>query len=329
MFPLLLRIDAFELWGMDLGPWEVHWYGTLITIGFLLGLWVAVREAKRVGVDPDRVMDLAFWFLLAGLIGSRVMFDIVNWRNYYDACFDPAAVGRDAPACYEILKIWEGGLVWYGGLLGAIVVGLWYMHRHRMPILKTCDAMAPSVALGHAFGRMGCFCAGCCFGRPTQTVTGVLFPSDSMAHRLQTERWPELLSSLHHSLPIHPTQIYESLGEIAIFATLLLWRSRKRFHGQIFMAYLILYAVLRSIVEFFRGDHARGYLVQWEVTHRFGEAVYRDVTGLSTSQLISLLVAAMAVTVMALLIRRRNQQMLPDQVETAPPKGPDGRGDPV
>lgn len=324
MFPIFIKISEFQLLGMTLGPFEIHWYGVLITIGFLLAVAVAMREGARSKVNPDQILDLCFWALLAGLVGSRIVFDIVNWESYYLACFDPAAAGLSEPACFEILKVWKGGLVWYGGLLGAIPVVFWFVRRYKLPFLKVADIMVPSVALGHGFGRMGCFAAGCCFGRPTDAATGVTFPAGSMAHHLHMERWSGLMAEFTNSLPIHPTQLYESVAEIGIFLLLVaVVRPMKRFHGQIFLTYLMLYALLRSVVEFFRGDHARGYLVTWDTTEHIGAHTLNDITGISTSQTISLLVAIGAmITIAVILHRKKDHGIIP--VPVAEPAQTDG-----
>lgn len=311
MFPIFIKISEFHIGGLALGPFEIHWYGVLITIGFLMAVWVAMREGERNFVNPDQILDLCFWALLAGLIGSRIVFDIVNWESYYLACVDPAAAGLSEPACFEILKVWKGGLVWYGGLLGAIPVVFWFVRRYKLQFLKVADIMVPSVALGHSFGRMGCFAAGCCFGRPTDACTGVHFPQGSMAYHLHVERWSDMMNGLTSSLPIHPTQLYESVAEMMIFITLAaIIRPRKRFHGQVFLTYLVLYALLRTVVEFFRGDHARGYLVTWGTTEHIGMHTLNDISGISTSQAISLLVAIGALITIGVILHRKKGQGL-------------------
>jgi len=145
----------------------LHAYGLLIATGFIAGIWLAQREARRRGQDAERLADLAFWILLAALAGSRVYFILVNWGDY----FGPGRFMANTPLgrIPRILAVWEGGLVFYGGLIGATLVAWLYMKRHRMPFLAYADTMIPSVAIGHFFGRLGCFSAGCCWGDVAQS----------------------------------------------------------------------------------------------------------------------------------------------------------------
>jgi len=240
----------------------VHTYGLLIATAFLAGTWLAQREARRQGQDPERIADLAFWVLVAALVGSRVYFMLVNWRDY----FAPGTwlVSTPLGRIPRVLAVWEGGLVFYGGFIGAALAAAWYMRRHGMRFLPYADSMIPSVALGHFLGRLGCFAAGCCWGDVCRTGLpwAVRFPEESLAYQTFAGR-PDPAAFLapggHTTLPLHPTQLYEAFGELAIFALLVLWvRPRKRFHGQVLATWLALYAVLRTAVELFRGDVERG-----------------------------------------------------------------------
>jgi phosphatidylglycerol:prolipoprotein diacylglycerol transferase len=323
MFPLFMKFGPFSVFGWTIGPHEIHWYGVLITIGFLLGVALAMREGKRNNFNPDDILDFSFWVLLAGLIGSRVVFDVVNWKMYYDACYNPAVLGLDAPDCTRVFRFWEGGLVWYGGLLGAFPVAYWYLRRKKMPFFKTADVVIPSVSLGHAFGRLGCYAAGCCFGRPTDSPLGVSFPPDSMAAQAQASSASlnEIASHYTGSIPIHPTQLYESFGEFAIFLFLVFARRRKRFHGQLFLTYLILYPLLRTVVELFRGDHARGYLIKWTTTQTFNGKTIIDENGLSTSEIISAAVALSALITIFIIIKKRKSRACGTPSESASTDG--------
>lgn len=219
---------------IQLGPVTVHTYGFLIAIGFLIALLLAVTQAKREGIPPAKIMDLGFYILLAAIIGSRLFFVLINARHY-------------AANPIDILKIWEGGLVFYGGVLLAVPVTIWYVRKTGMNLWGTADIFAPSIAIGHVFGRLGCFAAGCCYGKAAENLPwGIIFTN------------PECLAPTH--VPLHPTQLYESAGELVIFASLIVLRTRKSFTGQLFIMYLILYALLRFIVEFFRGDPERGFI---------------------------------------------------------------------
>ncbi len=243
----------------------LHTYGLLIAAGFLIGIWLALREGKRRGQDPERIGDLTFWILVAALVGSRVYFVLVNWHDYFDAGSFMAQTpfGR-VP---RLLVFWEGGLVFYGGFIGAVVVAWLYMLRHAMGFLAHADTLIPSVALGHFFGRLGCFSAGCCWGDVAQghLPWAVRFPPESLAYQTFAGRATPgafLAADRSATLPLHPTQLYESFGELGLFLLLVLViRPRKRFHGQVLASWLLCYAVLRSLVESFRGDVERGVVL--------------------------------------------------------------------
>lgn len=315
MHPILIPI---EIGGHDL---SLHTYGVMMALAFIVGIWLAVREARRTALDPELVMDLAFWVLIAGLVGSRILFIIVNVDQYWYACadyqhfnaaFDPPEP-LDGPHCFEVLKVWTGGLVFYGGLLGALAMGWWFCRKNRLSYLRMADILIPSVALGQSFGRIGCLTAGCCWGKPCHLPWGIHLPAHGMAWKGQVEagiidRWAETTAA------IHPTQLYESAATLCLFAFLVVFRSRKRYHGQVLLLYLLVYPVLRSVIEVFRGDRERGALFHW------GNEALNGVLGLpegswvllSTSQFISLLVAATAlVTLVVLRGRRRRSEAAP------------------
>ena len=253
MHPVLIRI----------GPLTIHTYGVLLAIGFLLGIGLAVRQAKKQGMPENRIIDLGFYILLAAILGSRLMFILIN-ADYFVS--NPVAV----------FKIWEGGLVFYGGVLLAVPTAVWYVKKNDLGIWRTADIFAPSIAIGHAFGRLGCFFAGCCYGKTAaQLPWGVIF-SD-----------PECLAPTN--VLLHPTQLYESGGEFLNFLILFILQKHRSFKGQISMTYLLLYSVLRFIVEFFRGDAERGFIF----------------AGLSISQGISIIMFVVAVTGLVVLKQRK------------------------
>lgn len=264
-----LVVLAGVLWQAGLLDREVrlplHTYGLLIATGFIVGIGLAQREAKRRGQDPERIADLSFWILVAALVGSRVYFILVNWGDYFGATTFLAQTpfGRIP----RVLAIWEGGLVFYGGFIGAALAAWWYLKKHRMPFLAHADTLIPGVAIGHFFGRLGCFGAGCCWGDVAHTHLpwAAQFPPESLAYQTFAGRpTPEafLAADRLHTLPLHPTQLYESFGELGLFLVLvLLVRPRKAFHGQVLATWLMLYAVLRTVVESFRGDVERGMVL--------------------------------------------------------------------
>jgi prolipoprotein diacylglyceryl transferase len=259
---------------------ELHNYGVLIALGFTVGIYLAVRQARREGIPAYIILDLAFWIVIAAMVGSRILFIIVNMDDYIAQPIN-------------LLKIWQGGLVFYGGLIGAVLATWMYTQQHKLNFLHLADVLIPSVAIGHVFGRLGCFAAGCCHGMPTGIEGfGVVFTD------------PGTVVARNHLLgiPLHPTQLYDALGELIIFVVLIFLRRRKRFHGQLFIAYLIMYPILRSIVEMFRGDYERGMLLNIDL---FGSP---EPDILSTSQLISLLIAVGAIFLLRYLLHQRKQQ---------------------
>jgi phosphatidylglycerol:prolipoprotein diacylglycerol transferase len=239
----------------------LHTYGLLVATAFIVGIWLARREARRRGQDPERISDLSFWILLAALAGSRIFFVFVNWDDYFGA---GRLVSTPFGRIPRLLALWQGGLVFYGGFIGAALTGFWYMRRHRMRFFEHADTLIPSLAFGHFLGRLGCFSAGCCWGevagRPLPFL--VRFPPQSLAYQTFAGRpHPEhfLAPDRLATLPLFPVQLYESFGELAIFiALVVLVRPRKKFHGQVLATWLLLYAVLRTVVELFRGDVERG-----------------------------------------------------------------------
>ena len=261
MFPI---IHDFDFFGILAEPWSLHTYGVLIATGFIFAMKLGQRQALREGEDPDRVVDLAFYVLLTGLIGSRIVFIFTKLDDYLK---NPI----------EILMFWRGGLVWYGGFIAAAAYVAWYCKRYRLNFFKHADMYIPLVALAHGFGRLGCLAAGCCFGKPTAMPWGIVFPNGSMAHAAHQSSG--LVAFGDPALPIHPTQLYEAGFEMAMFWFLTLLRPHKRFHGQLLLIWLALYPIARSIIEVFRGDTVRGV---WFL-------------GLSTSQIISIGVAGFAV----------------------------------
>lgn len=227
MYPIIIKI----------GPLTVYTYGMFVAAGFLLGVALAVREARRQGMPYERVADLGFYILLGAIVGSRLLYVMLNAGYFISRPLD-------------IFKIWQGGLVFYGGLAAAVALAVWHMRRHSLPVWKTTDLFAPSLAVGHAIGRLGCFSAGCCYGRPAEGLPwAVTFTN------------PESLAA--KGIPLHPTQIYESIGEFAIFLFLMSFKQRKAFDGQLILIYGMAYPVLRFIVEFWRGDEARGMVMPW------------------------------------------------------------------
>ena len=227
MFPRLFHIGAFNL----------PTYGFLVSTGVLIGMWISVRNSEKSGIDPEDAWNLGILVVLCGILGAKILYIINDWSTY-------AAHPGDI---FSLATLQAGG-VFSGGLIGAFLAAFWYVHRRNMPPLATCDAFSPGLALGHAIGRVGCFAAGCCWGKPTTHFWGVTF-TNSLAHDLVGTPLGQ---------PLEPTQLIESAVELANFFLLMWMFKRKKFDGQIFAAYLILYGVARYFIEFLRDDPGRG-----------------------------------------------------------------------
>ena len=228
MFPQLFHIGHFSL----------PTYGFLVALGVLAGLWVGVRNSEKQGINPDDAWNFGIVVVLCGIIGAKVLYIINDWSTY-------AANPREI---FSLDTLQAGG-VFSGGLLAAFMGAAWYIRKHRMPALATCDAFAPGLALGHAFGScVGCFSAGCCFGKPTDHFWGVIF-TNPLAYSI---------SGTPLNVRLEPTQLFESAVELVIFVILTWLFSRKKFDGQIFGLYLMLYGIARYFLEFIRDDPGRG-----------------------------------------------------------------------
>jgi len=256
MHPILLK----------LGNLSFHTYGFFVAMGFLAGILIAKREAKRLGEDPDVIMDLSFYVMVSAILGSRLFYIITNPEIYLA---DPL----------EIFKLWNGGLVFYGGFIAALIVGLIYLKIKRMPMWRTTDIAAPSLAAGQFLGRLGCFSAGCCYGKACNLPWAVTFTN------------PDSLAPL--GIPIHPTQLYHAISNLSIFAFLWFFRSRKKYNGQLFWLYILLYAVTRSFIEIFRGDFR-------------GEPVFGV---LSAAQAVGIIIAPVAVVMMIILKKQAGRTL--------------------
>lgn len=233
-------------------PFTLPTYGVLLAVAFLAALWLASRQAKREGLDAERVADLAIYVIVAGLLGAKILYLIVEWPSFLAQFHDVGELRRTAgwgPALWHLVSVVLLGLlrsggVFYGGLLGALPVAAWCVKRYGLSFWRTADALAPAVILGQAIGRWGCFFAGCCYGRETDVSWAVTFRDPYAMREIGTRI----------DTPLHPTQIYESLAAFLILAVLLWLAPRKKFHGQILVAYLALYATARFVIEFYRGD---------------------------------------------------------------------------
>ena len=227
MFPRLFHIGSFNL----------PTYGFLVASGVLIGLWISVRNSEKQGINGDRAWDLGILVVVAGIVGAKVLYIINDWSSY-------VAHPREI---FSLATLQAGG-VFSGGLIGAFAMAAWYVRRHHMPALRTCDAFAPGLAFGHVLGRFGCFAAGCCYGKPTNHFWGVTF----------TDQLANVLSGTPLNVRIQPTQLIEAAAEFFNFLLLTWLLKRKKFDGQIFGSFMILYGTERYFIEFLRGDPGRG-----------------------------------------------------------------------
>ena len=227
MFPRLLHLGNFGL----------PTYGLMAALGLIFGLMLIVKLGQEQGLDPDKLWNLGIIAILSGIFGAKILMVLVEFSYY-----------RRHPGEIFSLSTFQAGGVWSGGFVLALIMCVWYMRRNHMPVLRTCDAFAPGLALGHAFGRVGCFAAGCCYGRETHVAWAVTFRNPLANEIVGTPL----------NVPLHPTQLYEMVVELANCLFLVWLIRRKKFEGEIIGTYMITYGIARYFIEFFRGDPGRG-----------------------------------------------------------------------
>src|SRR5829696_3007810 len=263
MYPEIFRIGNFP----------VTTYGVLLAVGMLLALFVASKLAARDGLPRERIYDLGLWTLIGGLLGSKILMFFVE----------------ENVQVFTLDFLRSGG-VYYGGLIVGFLAVALLVRYYKLPFWKVADAFAPGVALGQAFGRQGCFAAGCCWGKPTDLFWGVHFTEAGHDYTGVPMYGPD-----GSELYLHPTQLIESFAMLAVFGLLVWLHRHKKFDGQVLIAYGIIYSIFRFSIEFVRDD-PRGDL--------FG---LTTLTGLSTSQLVSLLVAVASIILMVMRLRSAPQ----------------------
>jgi phosphatidylglycerol:prolipoprotein diacylglycerol transferase len=306
--------------GVDLpvlGHLDLPSYFVMLTLSFIIGAWMTRREAPRLGLDRERVLDLNIYIVIAAIVGARVLHVIADghFHDYVNLCVDNFKVrateakvsycnassecGWDYVCnlaahtchpprdCFAALEVWRGGLAFYGGFIFATVFGLYFARKHRMGAWKVADLCAPWIAFGLALTRLGCFLNGCCYGKLSNAPWAVRFPVGSPSWEAQRDA--HLIADRAAALPVHPTQVYLALLNLATFVALtFIIKPRKKFDGQVFAWLLILKGVFRSFVEVWRDDD-RG--VFWGF--------------LSTSQLISLPLVALGIVLLVRANRAR------------------------
>lgn len=254
MFP-----DLFSI-----GPFTLHTYGLFVAAGFLVGLMVTIKIGKAEGITPQQTMDIGFLIIVAAIVGSRLLYVLMNISYYIDRPMDA-------------FKMWQGGLVFSGGIVCVLLTVIWYTRRHQLSFWKMADMWAPAMAIGQGIGRIGCFMAGCCYGKPTGSRWGVVFTD------------PHSLAPLN--IPLHPTQLYSSVSNFIIFFILLLLHRKKRFDGQVFLWLMVLHSTARLFLERFRGDN-RGMVLESSMT---------------ITQLVTLVILIAAIVTLFIFKRRQSR----------------------
>lgn len=266
MHPYFLKIPL-----PDRLPWvgggtiPIHAYGVMVALGMLAAIWVTVERAKRSGVDPDVFYDMGLWSMLAGIAGARIAYVVSDWEHFRGNL-------------WQILQIWKGGQVLFGGLLLAVVVNLLLLRARNLPVLRIADIAAPAVPLGIGIGRIGCFLNGCCWGIPAGEGFPLAF------------RFPE--RSLAGGGAIHPSQLYATILGITGYVVLSVWFERRRWEGQILSGMLIVVAVARMVEELFRADTDR--IPRFWGTLELNPGQYASVYLLAAGVLLHLLWGARA-----------------------------------
>jgi phosphatidylglycerol:prolipoprotein diacylglycerol transferase len=240
----------------SVGPLTIYSYGVLLAAAYLLGLWMAVGRARAAGLDGNRVLDLGIWVIIAALVGAKALLFVVDFEHF-------------TSSWAEFTTLLRSGGVFYGGLIAAVLVCIYQLRKHRLPLWQSGDLFAPGIALGYMVGRLGCLMAGCCYGRPTDVAWAVTFTDPAANFNVGTPL----------NTPLHPTQVYEALAGLLMFVALLVLERRWRHYpGRTFWTFVLMYSFLRFFIEFYRGDD-RGL-------------VFETV---STSQAISIVLAPLAV----------------------------------
>lgn len=264
MHPILLK----------LGPLTIHTYGFMMALGVALGLWFIYVQAKKAGLDAPRIMDAAFYTIIVSLIGAKLILLAGDISLYLS---NPR----------ELFSLARSGGVFQGGLTFGVIFALWYFRRKKIPTWATADIIAPALALGHGFGRIGCFSAGCCYGSECSLPWSAVFRNE----------YASGLTGVPLNTAVHPVQLYEAALNFLNFLVLFLILKRKKFDGQVFSLYIVNYSVIRFLTEYFRGDH--------------GENVYflrgaSALSSLSYPQLYCIL-GVIAGIALAVILKRRKR----------------------
>jgi len=239
-------------------------YGTMLSLSLILGIYLTGRNGKKQGLDELKVLTACLWGIIFLILGARLFFIIQNYQSYLA---NPA----------KILQLWKGGLVFYGGFIGGVGAAVIYMRIKRISVQKFLDASTPGITLGLFLTRIGCFLNGCCYGKLSELPWAVHYPLGSRVYNGQLKTG--LIEATQElSLPVHPTQLYSSLNGLLLFLVIYYWARHKRFDGELFWGFSLLYSITRFIIEFFRGDQVR-----------------TEVLSLTIPQLVSITLATLAI----------------------------------
>lgn len=246
MFPVLIKI----------GPITLHTYGVLLVVGVMSAVFLILKLAKKQNLDQHLMADFLFYTILMGLLGAKIFLFVTEIKFYSQ---NPG----------EIKNLITSAGTFYGGLIFGAIFAIWFLRKHKLGFRVLADMIAPAIALAHFFGRLGCFFAGCCWGREAEGCSIAV----TYANKQATTGVPQ-------NIPLYPTQLMESILNLLNFIILMILYHKKKFQGQIFAIYIFNYSLIRFIVEFFRGDDDRGYI--------FGGMAH-PFSSLSVPQLISII----------------------------------------
>lgn len=255
---------------ISLGFLQISAYGVMNAFGYLIAIFYLYKTQKKSNFKNNTdFFDYIFYLILGALIGAKVFYLIFHWSGFYGDNFFEKLI--------DAIKTFRSGFVYFGGFIGAVCAGMIFIRKRNFSISKTADFTAPAIALGHMFGRIGCFLAGCCYGKISHSKLAVKFTN------------PECLVPDHlHNLPLHPTQLYEIFANLLIFLTLHIFSNKKHKTGSIFIIYMMLYSIARFTIEFFRGDERGTFIF-----------------GISPSQILSIAIFITAILVYIFAIRKK------------------------
>jgi prolipoprotein diacylglyceryl transferase len=283
---LMLLVGAYALLGFRGGSWiptvaafkqpwlgvPIHSYGVMLGTSMIAGWFLTMRLAKQDGIPADKAGNIFMWAAVWSIVGARLLYSVVQWRDF-DSIFD-------------VFKIWEGGLVAYGGMIGGFLASWYNTRKAGIPLLRWADVAAPCVVLGTAITRIGCLLFGCDYGQRTDLAWAIRFPAGSPAWKDHVQNF-QLAADATWSYPVHPTQLYETAAGLFLFGLLMLLRKVRKFSGMPFLGWVIGYGILRPIIEAYRDDDQRG-----------------SVGPLSTSQFIGLTSVVLGLALLVYLWRR-------------------------